>query len=204
MHPIQRLVVARAEAPWFRRRPLMAVALSGLLFAGIFVLRLSFGTDTSEGITMLYALPVTLLALALGVRGGVAAGLTAVALVAVWVVVDAVDLSVLGWASRTLPHLLVGLLLGDASDRLQRSERLRQAHEIAELRHRQAVEINDTLVQGMAAAKWAMEAGRHDRALEALDETLETGQRLVSDLMRDADMGMDGHRGHPGSTAIGA
>lgn len=214
MNPIQRLIVARAEAPWFRRRPAMAVALAGVLFAVVFGLRLVFGADTNEGISMLYALPVTLLALALGVRGGVAAGLIAVALVASWVTIDSVDLSPLGWASLTVPHLLVGILLGDASDRLQHSERQRRANEIAVMRHRQAVEINDTLVQGMAAAKWAMEAGRHERALETLDETLETGQRLVSELMRDADMGMTGHRGltatttpgptTPGSTAIGA
>ncbi|GAB2862461.1 hypothetical protein [Nocardioides pacificus] len=204
MHPVQRLVVARADAPWFRRRPPMAVALAGVLFAAIFALRLMFGMDTTEGITMLYALPITLLALALGRRGGVAAGLVAVALVAVWVVVDSVELGLLGWASRTLPHLLVGVLLGDASDRLQRAEQLQRTHEIAELRHRQAVEINDTLVQGMAAAKWAMESGRHDRAMQTLEETLETGQRLVSDLMRDADMGIDGQRGHPDSSAIGA
>jgi hypothetical protein len=49
------------------------------------------------------------------------------------------------------------------------------------------VEINDSLVQGMAAAKWSLEAGRVDNGLAALEETLDQGQRLVSQLIRDAD-----------------
>lgn len=71
----------------------MAVALSGMLFVAIFVLRLIFGPDTSQGITMLYALPVALLALALGVRGGVVAGMLAVVLVAAWVAIESVHLA---------------------------------------------------------------------------------------------------------------
>jgi hypothetical protein len=86
-----------------------------------------------------------------------------------------------------VPLLLIGFLLGDASERLNRAEDERLRQEARELRHRQAVEINDSLVQGMAAAKWSLEAGRVDNGLAALEETLDQGQRLVSQLIRDAD-----------------
>ena len=58
-----------------------------------------------------------------------------------------------------------------------------------ELLHRQAVEINDSLLQGMAAAKWALEAGRADVGLERLSDAIVSGQQLVSGLIRDSEMG---------------
>jgi surface antigen len=124
----------------------------------------------------------------------VLAGLLAVGLVAAWVVLDDVELSALGWASRVLPLLLLGGLLGDASDRLAAADARRRALEAAAQRHRDATEVNDTLVQGMAAAKWAFEAGRTESGLRTLTETLEVGHQLVSKLLREADMGLDGHR----------
>ncbi len=182
-----------AQMPWFRDRPRWTIGVAAVLFAGVFVLRISVGTP-SDAINMLYALPVTLLALAFGRTDGLAAGLLAVLLVAAWVVVDDVQLSWLGWASRVVPLLLLGGLLGDASDRLAAADEQRRHLEAAAQRHRDATEVNDTLVQGMAAAKWAFEAGRHESGLKTLEETLEIGHQLVSKLMRDADMGLNGHR----------
>jgi hypothetical protein len=46
-----------------------------------------------------------------------------------------------------------------------------------------AVEINDTLVQRAAMAKWALEAGDVERALAILEETVDVGQRLVTALI---------------------
>ncbi len=181
------------QMPWFRNRPSVTVAVATVLFIAVFVLRISFG-GPADAINMLYGLPVALLALAFGRNAGIGAGLLAVVLVAAWVVIDDVDLSVVGWASRVLPLLLLGGLLGDASDRLATSDARQRAMEAAAQRHRDATEVNDTLIQGMAAAKWALEAGRHESGLKTLQETLETGHQLVSKLMRDADMGLNGHR----------
>lgn len=64
-----------------------------------------------------------------------------------------------------------------------------------ELLHRQAVEVNDSLIQGMAAAKWAIEAGNHDLGLRTLEETIEAGQRMVSQLIRESGMGPVGPLG---------
>jgi hypothetical protein len=179
--------------PWFRQRPTLTIAVAAVLFVAVLVLRLTVG-DAEDAINMLYALPVALLALAFGRLAGLAGGLLAVALVGVWVLVDGVDLSALGWASRVLPLLLLGGLLGDAADRLASADARRRSLEGAAQRQRDATEVNDTLVQGMAAAKWAFEAGRVDSGLRTLEETLEIGHELVSKLMRDADMGLNGHR----------
>jgi hypothetical protein len=183
--------------PWFRARPRVAFAVSVLLFGSVFVLRLA--DDTAfDAISMLYTLPVALVALAFGRSAGVVAGAVAVLFVMFWVVLDDVSLSVLGWVSRAVPLVLLGGLLGDASDRLSRAERSRLALEAAAQRQRDATEVNDTLVQGMAAAKWALESGRHESGLKTLDETLRLGHQLVSELLREGGMGVDGHRPRAG------
>jgi K+-sensing histidine kinase KdpD len=179
--------------PWFRERPQLTVAVAIALFAGVFALRLSMG-GPDDAINMLYALPVALVALAFGRNAGVLAGLMAVLLVGAWALLEDVELSAIGWASRILPLLLLGGLLGDASDRLAAADARQRSLESAAQRHRDATEVNDTLVQGMAAAKWAIEAGRTESGLRTLTETIEVGHQLVSKLMREADMGLDGHR----------
>ncbi|WP_109474285.1 hypothetical protein [Ornithinimicrobium cavernae] len=173
--------------PWFQRRPGLTVVLGAVLFLTVTLGRIAAGDDASVGVTMLYALPVSLLAIAWGRVAGLVAGLVAITLQIVWVAGAQVDLSWLGWTSRAVPLLLIGLLLGDASERLARAERERSRQKAREQRHRQAVEINDSLIQGMAAAKWSLEAGRIETGLATLETTLDQGQSLVSQLIRDAD-----------------
>jgi hypothetical protein len=180
--------------PWFGGRPVLTVAVAGAFFAAVTVLRFAV-ESTQDPVTLLFCLPVALLAMAFGLRGGLLAGLAGTLLIALWVGVRNVDLSVLGWATRMVPLLLLGVLLGDAVDRLHRSEQDRRRLEAAAQRHRDAVEINDSVVQRLAAAKWALEAGRADRALDIMTETLDVTQALVSDLLHDADMGAGGQRG---------
>lgn len=182
-----------SHLPWFRERPALTVGVAAVLFVAVFVVRLLVG-DVDDAVNLLYALPVALVALAFGRNAGIEAGLLAVVLVGAWVVIDDVDLSPLGWASRVVPLLLLGGLLGDASDRLAMADARHRALEAAAQRHRDATEVNDTLIQGMAAAKWALEAGRHESGLSTLTQTLELGHELVSKLLREADMGLDGHR----------
>lgn len=180
--------------PWFRSQPGWVLGVAAALYLSVFMLRLTTG-GPQDATNMLYTLPIALVALAFGRSAGIVAGLVAVALVAAWVLVDGVDLSFLGWASRILPMLLLGGLLGDASDRLVDADARQRAMEAAAQRHRDATEVNDTLIQGMAAAKWALEAGRYESGLKTLAETLHVGHDLVSKLLREADMGLDGHRG---------
>jgi hypothetical protein len=119
----------------------------------------------------------------------VAASLFGVALLAGWVVLTQARLSPIGWTSRVAPLLIVGIVLGAAADRLRRSEAVR--HRLLEeaRRHQDAVHINDTILQGLSAAKWSLESGDAERALDVVNDTLEVGQQLVSDLIRDSGLG---------------
>ena len=178
-----------AYAPWFSRRPRLALAGIAIMFALITALRIALGDDTSVAVTLFYVVPISLAALAWGRVVGLVATGVGLTLLVLWLLVDDVQLTALGWATRVVPLLLAGLLLGDTSDRLRRAQQAHQEQLERELLHRQAVEVNDSLVQGMAAAKWAMEAGNHDLALQALEEAIEAGQRMVSHLIRQSGMG---------------
>jgi uncharacterized membrane protein len=174
--------------PWFRQRPVIALSVAGALFAAVLVLRLRTG-DPADAYSLLYVLPVALVAVSFGARAGAAAGVLAVALMIVWVRVDDVTLSATGWATRALPMLLLGVLVGDASDRVRRAEADGRRLAAAALLHREAIEINDSLIQGMAAVRWSLEAGRVDAGMSTLDDTNNQAHRLVSELIRQADMG---------------
>lgn len=56
---------------------------------------------------------------------------------------------------------------------------------VAVARHRDAIEINDSVVQALAAAKWALEVGNVQRGLDAVSDALATAQKLVADLLGD-------------------
>jgi hypothetical protein len=173
---------------WFRRRPPVTWAAVALLFVGIFTLRVSTGR-VEDAYSMLFVFPVALAAVAFGRRAGGVSGVVAVLLIVVWVVVRDLSLSPSGWVSRIVPILLLGLLLGDATDRLRRIEVERRRLESAALLHRDAIEINDSLVQGMVAAKWALESGDVESGLSTLNATITQAHELVSGLIRQAGMG---------------
>lgn len=54
-------------------------------------------------------------------------------------------------------------------------------------RERRALEINDAVVQGLAAAKYALEVGQTDRGAAAVESTLERARKLM-----DRQLGLDG------------
>ena len=174
--------------PWFRRHPSLALAVAGILFAGVLGLRLFFGSPV-DAYSMLYALPIALVATTFGLRAGTFAGLLAVGLTVLWAMTQSVHLTPTGWASRVLPLLLLGVLLGHATDRERRAHEEHRRLEAAALLHREAIEINDSLVQGMAAAKWSFESGQVDTGTRILDRTIADAHDLVSGLIRRADMG---------------
>lgn len=166
----------------------MALVVAGGLYGAVLLLTVFAGAPGDDYV-LLYVFPVALVAITFGLPAGGTAGLTAVALVVLWVVLRDVHLTVGGWATRVAPMLVLGLLLGRAADRLRLGELERQRLEAAALLHREAIEINDSLVQGMAAARWAFQAGQLDNGLKVLDETLSHGQEHVSSLIRRAGMG---------------
>ena len=85
---------------------------------------------------------------------------------------------------------LLGGLLGHATDLMTASEqnaldeqRKRCQLEEANLRYAEAIEINDSLIQEMVAAKWMVEQGLTDQATEVLTATIATGERMVAELL---------------------
>lgn len=201
MDPLSPASAAGVREPWFRSRPEFTIALSVVLFAAVFGLRMLVG-DIRDGYSLLYTLPVALLATAFGRRGGLVAGVVAVGLFGLWEVLAAVPMYPSDWITRVLPLMLLGVLVGDASDRLRRSEDERVKLASAARLHREAIEINDTLVQGMAAAKWSLEAGRTDDGLRTLEDTIGLGHKLVSGLIRDAGLGLESG-GDPSAAVTG-
>jgi hypothetical protein len=174
--------------PWFGRHPEVALLVIGALYVCVFLLRLLAGSAVDAS-SMLYVLPVALAATAFGRTAGVAAGLMAVGLIGAWALLKDVSMGPGAWGSRIIPMLLLGYLLGSAMDRLRRAERDRRELELAAVLHREAIEINDSLIQRMTAAKWAIEAGQVEATERMLSEAMDEAQRLVSDLISRAGMG---------------
>ena len=89
-----------------------------LLFAAIFVGRI-LDTASSTGVTVLYVLPVVLVAVELGRRAGVAAGVVAFVLFSMWAPTSPVHLSVFAYLARAVAFIVVGVVAGQLADRLR-------------------------------------------------------------------------------------
>jgi K+-sensing histidine kinase KdpD len=180
--------VSRRE-PWFTQRPARALIVCVVSTVAIFVLHL-FVADADAAV--LYVLPVALAALAFGVRPGTLAGVVAAMMMVVGVLVGHEHLTLLAWCSHLAPLLLLGSLAGASADRVRDARRAeRYAMSVAMLQ-RDAAEVNDSVVQGLAAARWLLESGRVEPALEALDETAASAQGLVSRILgREGVLGDD-------------
>lgn len=185
----QRFVLVGQPLPWFAGRRALTTRIVLLLFVVVFALQMWNGSP-ADATCMLYTLPVALAAYSLGRRAGLAAGLSAATLVGACVLIGQVGLTPAGWLSRAVPLALLGVLLGDASDRLRHAHARRRDLEAAALRQQDVAQINGTLVRGMGAALSALERGDWDGGLGSLNETIEQGHALVSCLLRDADMGL--------------
>lgn len=188
-----RAVVPLGPAP---RRTAPVVAVAALLFALILAARWHV-PGPAEAIALLFSIPITLLAVTLGTRGGTCASAVAVALLAGWALRADVQLTALGWAARITPLVLLGALLGAVVDRLRRADAERHRLATVAEHHRQAVLLNDSVVQGLTAAKWSLEAGDADKALQLVSETLDLGHQLVSDLIRNSGLTSSWTGGRP-------
>jgi len=71
---------------------------------------------------------------------------------------------------------------------LRRSLATAAALQRRELNERHAVEINDNIIQGLALAKYKLEAGQGEASADQVSETLREAQRLVSSLLGDAEV----------------
>jgi hypothetical protein len=172
--------------PWFRWHPGLVVAVAVTLYTCILVVGLAADAST-EVPSLLVTLPIALVALAFGRRAGVGAAILGVVVVALTATTHGSSVDVEHWGMRALPMLLLGGLLGAASDRLRDGAELEQRLALAHRREREAAEINDSIIQQLAVAKWSLEAGNDQRSLELLTDTIHTAQALVADLLREHD-----------------
>jgi PAS domain S-box-containing protein len=81
---------------------------------------------------------------------------------------------------------LVAVFLRDASARLA-GESLAARLSQARLRRRQALEINDNVVQGLVAAKYALDAEQYPVVASYIDRTLDSARAMMDDLLEPLD-----------------
>lgn len=101
--------------------PRVAIPLAVALFAAVSVARFA-DSDPNDAISVLYVLPVGLVAASLGAVPGVIAGVAGMALLGSWAAMVHPQLHLLGWLSRAMALLPLGGLLGSTADRLRRSQ----------------------------------------------------------------------------------
>lgn len=70
---------------------------------------------------------------------------------------------------------------------LQRLDKVELEREVAELhaRRRQALEINDNVVQGLAVAHYSFELGHEEKGRQAVSDALAAARRIIGDLVKD-------------------
>ena len=107
------------HAPPSSNRAALASALVG--FAVIFAVRVLDG-DPSNAEGALYVIPVGVLALRFGLRGGAAGALLVLALTVVWGMIDVVHFTTIGYATRALTIVALAALLGTFVDRRRKLE----------------------------------------------------------------------------------
>ncbi len=99
---------------------LSVFAVAAVLFLGVFLLRLA-NDNASEAVTLLYALPIALIAVELGVGGGLATAALALGLFGVWDLAWSPDgdRNAVDYLTRGAAFFIVGGFVGALADRLR-------------------------------------------------------------------------------------
>jgi diguanylate cyclase (GGDEF)-like protein/PAS domain S-box-containing protein len=102
-----------------RRRE--AVAVAAVLFVAIFIARTTVGT-LADAFSLLYVIPVVLVAISLGMRAGAIAGAVAFALSTASVLIAEQPTSAFGYVNRAIVFLFIGALVGRFAEDLRSLE----------------------------------------------------------------------------------
>lgn len=78
--------------------------------------------------------------------------------------------------------LVVCAAIRDGSERKKAEEQTRHIEHM-ETRRRQALELNDEIVQGLTVAKMAYDLGRGPETVEAITKTLKAAQSIISEML---------------------
>jgi diguanylate cyclase (GGDEF)-like protein/PAS domain S-box-containing protein len=98
-----------------------AIAVAAALFVAIFVVRTTIGT-LADAISFLYVIPVILVAISLGTRGGALAGAAAFALSTASALIADLPTSAFGYVNRLTVFLFIGALVGRFAEDLRSLE----------------------------------------------------------------------------------
>lgn len=79
------------------------------------------------------------------------------------------------------PRYFIAHLL-DMTERHRADDQARTLRDVR-VRQRQAVEVNDNIVQGLTLAKWWFELERLDAARDAVERTLDSARELINDML---------------------
>lgn len=186
---LRRSVGEMRGAPARPPRPVAVAAIAGL-FVGVTVLRW-FIDGSGQAAALLYVAPIAFSGLWYGRRAGIGAAAVGTLAFAVLAVVHGHgDLDVTGWAGPILAMAIVGVLIGHLAERAGKKEQLTTGHpdqdrrleEICEAQHA-ALEVSDSIVQEVAAARWMLQVGRTAEAMDVLGQTVTDGISRLSEAL---------------------
>jgi hypothetical protein len=172
------------------RSPRAVAGAAALLLVLFFVIEVVTGS-VREPATIAYAVPVALAGIALGARAGMAAAVAGAGLYWLGAYIDGETLSAAHLSYRLGALLFLGGVVGVLASRLAEAEHAAQLQQ--ELRSR-AVDLNDTVVQGLALSRYQIEGGDSTAAADTVETTLARAQQLVADLMGDVELEPGGLR----------
>lgn len=109
---------------WVERRGVVLGAASGL-FVLVFMLR-GLSTDPGDGLALLFVVPIALVALELGMLGGLFGAGLAMLLLGAWALRADVDLDAVGLLTRGTAFVTVGAVAGRFSGRMRQVQRRQQ------------------------------------------------------------------------------
>lgn len=91
------------------------------------------------------------------------------------------------WTVNGVPEGDVVLGTGIDISRLMASGEHEKAMLAADIRRRQALQVNDDLTQGLVVAKYALEENEIEQARDAVQQTLRSAQRIAQRLLEESD-----------------
>jgi len=77
---------------------------------------------------------------------------------------------------------LVSAAIRDVSERKRAEDHARRLEEMS-ARRRQALELNDEILQGLTVALWAQSLHRHEEAREAIERTMTAAQSIITQML---------------------
>ena len=154
-----------------------------MLFAGAFAARLAVH-DPSALLANFYTVPIAVLAIEFGLRGGLAGAVVGFALVVAWGEIKNVDVGVLGYVSRAAVFVIVGGLVGRFSERLRADVLARQRAQRALSMYAGELErANERLAQSVlrleAFAQIARQVGGETDLARVLALILRHGREII-------------------------